>query len=183
MCPRDQRFRDNDGGCGVAMTGVSNWRPRRRRRQRKMCPRSWRQQLRRRLRKQKIQRIWVNVSDGGGVGVFTGSGYWWWRRSPRQSKTGPQSQWWRRRRRQRMSNIRRDRRIEHNNWGFEDLGTMAEAVASQWRVWGIGDHDGGVGRGRWARGINNNNRGVRWGSRRDNAPEWTYLTAEAPVFL
>ena len=63
MCNRDQRFGDDNGGCCIAMTGLRNWRPRRRRRKREISLRSRRLQRRRQLRKQKIQHIWVNFYD------------------------------------------------------------------------------------------------------------------------
>ena len=48
---------------------------------------------------------------------------------------------------------------------------------------GKGDHDGGIGRRRWALGFDDNNGGVNWGSRKYNASEWTSLTVEALVCL
>ena len=57
-----------------------------------VSPRSQQQQWRRQLRKHKIQRFWVNVSDGRGTYVFTGRGYWQRRRRRRKSKTSQRNQ-------------------------------------------------------------------------------------------
>ena len=73
FCPRDQRFGDDDSGCYFEMMGLKNWWPQQRCWKRKMSTRYQRWQRKHQLRKQKIQRVWVNVSDSGGAGVFTGS--------------------------------------------------------------------------------------------------------------
>ena len=80
---------------------------------------------------------------------------------------------------------RRRQRIRNRQcvWGIGDSGTTTEAATSRWRAWGIGNHNVGVSRERWARGFDNDNRGVNWGSRRYNASKWKYLTVEAPVRL
>ena len=92
------------------------------------------------------------------------------------SLPGPRNRqrWWRRRRRT------RNRQCVQ---GIGYSGTTTEAAASRLRALGIDDHNGGVGRVRWAWGLDDNNRGVNWGSRRYNASEWTSPTAEAPVCL
>ena len=163
--------------------GLGNWRSQQRRQQRKMSPRYQQQQRRCRMRKQKRQRVWVNFSNGGGASVFIGLGYWWQRRRRQQSKTGKRTQLRQQRRWQRTRNRQRVWGIGDNNWGVKDSGMTTEAAASRWRAWGIGDHDGYFSRGRWAQGIDDNNGGVGWGSRRDNASKWTSPTAEAPVCL
>ena len=66
---------------------------------------------------------------------------------------------------------------------IEYSGTTTVAAASQWLSLVISDHDGGVGRRIWARGLDNDNEGVNWGRRRYNASEWTSTTAEAQVCL
>ena len=92
------------------------------------------------------------------------------------SLTGPRNQQLRRGRWRRTSNRQCVR-------GIGDSGMTTEAAALRWRAWGIGDHDGGVYRERWYQGLDDNNRGVNWGSRRYKVSEWTSLTAEAPVRL
>ena len=88
-----------------------------------------------------------------------------------------------------LRNRRRRRRLRRRTrnircvWGIGHSGTMTEAAASCWQAWVIGDHNGVVYRGRRAWGIDDDNGGVVWGSRRDNASEWTSLTVEAPVCL
>ena len=67
-------FGDDNGVCGVEMTGLRNWRQQQRRRQRKMGLRTQHWKQMRRWRKQKRRRAQVNVSNGGGDGVFTGQG-------------------------------------------------------------------------------------------------------------
>ena len=65
------------------MTGLMNWWQQRRCLKRKMIPRTrWRRRRRRRSN-QKRRRAWVNVSNGGVGGVFTGPGNW---RQKRQSQ-------------------------------------------------------------------------------------------------
>ena len=58
---------------------------------------------------------------------------------------------------------------------------MKVSAASQWQVLRIGDHDGCVSRGRWAWGINDDNVGVNWGSRRYNASKWMSLLLPQPT--
>ena len=175
-------FREDDGGCGVSMTGLRNWWPWWRRRRRKMRIRSRRQQQRRYMWKQKSQRIQVNVSNSRGAGVFTGSGYWRRHWSHHQSKTVTRILRRRQRHQSRKRNRQRVQGIGDNGRGWEDSMTTMEAVASQWRAWGIGDHGGGFQKGIWSQGLDNDNKGIVWGSRRDNAFEWTSPTSEAPVF-
>ena len=95
---------------------------------------------------------------------------------------GPLNRWqprrWRRRR-----NRRCVQGIGDDNGGGKDLKTTTDAAASVWRAWRIGDNDGGVGRGRWARGLDDDNRGFGGESRRDDVSEWTSPTAEAAVCL
>ena len=67
--------------------------------------------------------------------------------------------------------------------GIRDLGTMTMAAISRWLALRIGDHDRGVGIGKWAQGIDDDNGSINWGSRIYNASEWMSLTAEAPVCL
>ena len=76
----------------------------------------------------------------------------------------------------------RPRDLIHDG-GREDSETTTEATASRWRAWVIVNNDGGVGRERWARVIDNNNGGIGGGSRRDNTSKWTSPTAETAVCL
>ena len=86
-------------------------------------PRSWQQQRRRQFRKHKIQRVWVNVSNRRGVGVFTGSGYWRW--------------WW-------------QRRIGRGICNASEGSKTTTEVAGDWRrSQRIYNEDRGGGGGRW----------------------------------
>ena len=67
--------------------------------------------------------------------------------------------------------------------GIVDSWTTTEADASQWPALGIGKHEGDVSRGRWERGIDEENGGVNWGIRGYNSSEWMSITTEAPVCL
>ena len=67
--------------------------------------------------------------------------------------------------------------------GIGDSGKTTEAATSQWRAWRIGNHDGGVNRGRWSQGPDNDNGVVGRGKINDNALEWTSLTEETRVCL
>ena len=165
MYPRDQIFGDNNTGCCVRMQGLMNWRPQRRRRQRKINPSFWQWQRRRQLRKQKIQRVQVNVSNGGGACVFTGSGYWQqrWRRN---SKTVPRTHRQQRRRQQMTRNIRRVQRAGDNNGGGETCQ----------RARGIYDDNGGVGEGIWAQRLQKRQRKRWW--RIDKASKVLEMTKE-----
>ena len=60
---------------------------------------------------------------------------------------------------------------------------MAEAAASQWWAWVIGNNDGGVGRERWSRGLDEDNADVGRGSSSDYAYEWTSLATDTAVCL
>ena len=71
---RRRGFRDNNGGCGVAMTGLMNWRQQWKCQKRKLIPKTQGRQWRHCQSKQKRRRARVNVSNGGGGGVFTGPG-------------------------------------------------------------------------------------------------------------
>ena len=165
------------------MMGLSNLRQQRRCRQSKMCQKNRQQQQRCWKMKQKRQSTRVNVSDGGGGGVFTSPGDW--RRQQRrwQRNIDPRTQQRQWRRWRRTRNTQRVRGIEDNRGGDEGSETKKEAAALRWRAWGICDNGGGVGRGRWAQGLDDNNRGIIRGSRRDDAPKWTSPMAEAPVCL
>ena len=189
-CPRDWRrlqrrrgFGDEDGGYGIAITGLMNWRQWRSCQKRKMSPRSWQWKRRRRRIKHNRQRVRVNVSNGGGVSVFTVSVYWRQRQRRWKIKTGPRNQQRRQNRWQRKRNIRRVWRIGDNDGGGKDSGTTTEAVASRWWAWVIGDHNGSIGREIWAQGLDGNNGGVGKGRRRDDATERTSPTGKAAVCL
>ena len=69
--------------------------------------------------------------------------------------------------------------------GIENVSEVSDiwGQGRRLRDWGIGEHNGGVGRGRWAQGFDNDNVGVNRVSRRYNASKWTSLTAKAPVHL
>ena len=96
--------------------------PRTRRRRRRRTCRQW---------KQKTQRAWVNVYDGGGDGIFAGSGYWQRQQWCLQSKTGPRNQKRRQRLRRRNRNKQSVRGIRDNDRGGKSLTTGLRDL--QWR--------------------------------------------------
>ena len=139
MNPRYQRrqrrrkgFWENDGGCGVAVMGLRNWRQRRRRCQRKMRPRTRRWRRGCQQRKQKRRHATVNVSNGGGGGVITVQGNWRWQWWSWRSKTGPRTQWRQLRRRRRTRNRRRVKGIREINRGSGGL-TMVPRHTRRWQ--------------------------------------------------
>ena len=67
--------------------------------------------------------------------------------------------------------------------GIVDSGTKTAAAASQWRALGSGNHNGDVGSGRWAGGLNDDNGGVNGGRKIYNTSEWTSTKVEALVCL
>ena len=76
------------------------------------------------------------------------------------------------------------RGIGEYDGGSNYLGTTLEATGSRWQAWWIGDKYIDVGRERWAQCLDkNDDRGVGGGSRKDDAPERTSMTAEAAVCL
>ena len=112
-----------------------------------------------------------------------GPGNWRQRQWCRRRQTVPSNQQQQRRRQQRTSNRQCFQGVGDDDGVGKDLGTTMEAAALQWRAWGIVDNNRGVGRGRWDRGLDDDDGGVGRGSRRDNAPEWTSPTAEVTVCL
>ena len=160
----DRRIGDDNRGWWVAMTGLRNWRPRQKCRKRKIRPGYWGQEQRRKFRKQMIQCIWVNVSDGRGASVFTGSGYWrrQWRRW--QIKTGPQTQQQQQRRWQRRNKSK-------------VLDTTTDAVGARRRARGIYDNNRGVGGGKWAQRLKQQQQRRR--RRIDDASKGSETTMEA----
>ena len=153
MCPKDWRFGDDNGGCCVAMTRLRNWRPRQMCWQRKIILRSWRQQWRRQLRNQKIQRVWVHVSDGGGSSVCL--------RAARGLDNDNGGDNW------------GSRRYNASDWTY----TTAEGLTCL-QAQGIDDEDGGISRVRRAHGLGNNDRGIVRGRGIRNASEGSETTTE-----
>ena len=154
MCPRYRIFVDNGGGWCIVMTGLSNWQPWRRLWQRKTRPRSWRQHERRKLSKQNIQCVSLNISNGGCAGVFTGrlrSQQFQQRRQKRKQKIQhvwvnvsncggasvfKVSGYWRQWRRWQIKTWTQTQQQRRRRW---------QRTRNTWLVREIGDNDGGGG--------------------------------------
>ena len=130
-----------------------------------MIPRTRQQWRRRQWRKQKRQRAWENLSDGGGGGMFTVLGNWW-RRCCWRRKICLRTQRRRKRCRQKTRNIRRVWGIGYNDGGgggsmtgkrniqwqlrcrrriynsSTGLGTTAEVAAAKLRARSVGNNNG-----------------------------------------
>ena len=135
----DWRIGDDNRGWCVAMASIRNWRPRQKCRNRKMRPRFRQRQQMHQLRNQKIQRIWVNVSNSRGAGVFTGSGY-----------------------ARRLSNVNKG---VVRRWRIRDkskvLKTTSDAVGDRRRSKGIYKDNRGVRGGKWTRRLQQQQRKCR----------------------